>query len=157
MYDNIGSKIKNSAKAVFLFESFIAVVGGLLIISYDDNLFLAGLLIIFIVPLVAWVSSWLLYGFGQLIENSDIIAEEYKRKNTKHHKKIAENKEQKEKEDLVAIEAFINTTSTKDEEFIDISCPDCNATLSYTKMQLQNNDKTSCPMCDATIKLKQNQ
>ena len=44
-------------------------------------------------PIVAWFSSWLLYGFGQLVENSDIIAAEYNRKNEKHEKVIAKNNE----------------------------------------------------------------
>ena len=33
-----------------------------------------GILIAILGPIIAWIASWILYGFGQLIENSDTIA-----------------------------------------------------------------------------------
>lgn len=55
------------------------------------------MLVILFAPIIAWISSWLLYGYGQLIENSDIIAEEYKRANEKYEKVVAKNNAREQK------------------------------------------------------------
>ena len=39
-----------------------------------------------------------------------------------------------------------------DNEYIDITCPNCREELSYTKEQLQSGDVV-CPMCDIHISL----
>lgn len=74
MYNNIGGKIKVLAKIAFIAMAAITAIAGLGVIASDDDLIGVGVLMMFAGPVVAWVSSWLLYGFGQLIENSDIIA-----------------------------------------------------------------------------------
>ena len=94
MYDNIGGKIKTWAVWIFIVEAIGAVIGGIAMIANDNGLI--GFLTMVIGPFVAWVFSWLLYGFGQLIENSDIIAAEYSRKNEKHEKVVAQNIERKQ-------------------------------------------------------------
>ena len=68
MYDNIGKKIKVLAKAVFIVEAICAIIGGIITLITDEDLILFGILLLFLGPLVAWVSSWLLYGFGELID-----------------------------------------------------------------------------------------
>lgn len=65
MYDNIGGKIKGLAQGVFIFEAASAVISGIVLLV--DELIGIGLLTLFGGPVVAWVSSWLLYGFGELI------------------------------------------------------------------------------------------
>ena len=50
---------------------FGLLIGGIALIANDNGL--VGFLTIVFGPIAAWVSSWLLYGFGQLVENSDII------------------------------------------------------------------------------------
>ena len=72
-YDNIGGKIKSLAKAAFIVEAIAAVLSGLVMFVEDDDMFLIALLVAIVGPIVAWVGSWLLYGFGQLIENSDTL------------------------------------------------------------------------------------
>ena len=72
-YDNIGGKIKGLAKAAFIVEAIAAVISGLVMFAEDDDMFLIALLVAIVGPIVAWVGSWLLYGFGQLIENSDTL------------------------------------------------------------------------------------
>ena len=68
-YDNIGKKIKGAAKAIFIIESILSLIVGLIIVTnfYDFEVVL-GILLMIIGPIVAWVSSWLLYGFGELID-----------------------------------------------------------------------------------------
>ena len=65
MYDNIGEKIKSLAKSTFIVEAIAAVIAGLVLLSYGEWW---GVLILLCGPIVAWVSSWLLYGFGELID-----------------------------------------------------------------------------------------
>lgn len=70
MYDNIGGKIKGLAKVIFIIEAAICVIAGLVLASEDE----AGILLLLLGPAVAWISSWLLYGFGELIEKTSVIA-----------------------------------------------------------------------------------
>lgn len=68
MYDNIGAKIKGLAKAVFVIEAILAVIAGFYLMV--NTLIVFGVLVLLMGPLVAWISSWLLYGFGELIDKT---------------------------------------------------------------------------------------
>ena len=70
MYGNIGGKIKGLAKAFFIVEAIVAVIAGIALMASDENLIFFGVLSLILGPVVAWVSSWLLYGFGELIDNT---------------------------------------------------------------------------------------
>lgn len=74
MFENIGGKIKTLAKVVCWIGIIVSCIYGLLIMAKNEGLILAGLIIIIIGILCSWVGSFTLYGFGQLIENSDKIA-----------------------------------------------------------------------------------
>jgi len=72
MFTNIGGKIKTTA-AVFCWIIIIAsVISGIVMMANDEVA--AGLIIIVAGSLIGWVSSFMLYGFGELVENSCIIA-----------------------------------------------------------------------------------
>lgn len=73
MYDNIGGKIKGLAKATFIVEAIAAVITGIALMVSDEDLIPVGLLVMLVGPIVAWVSSWLLYGFGELIDKASDI------------------------------------------------------------------------------------
>lgn len=80
MYDHIGKKIKSLARGTFIVEAIGAIIGALVclfigIVDGEGEFILYGLLCLFCGPLVAWISSWMLYGFGQLIDNSDTLVE----------------------------------------------------------------------------------
>lgn len=150
-YENIGNKIKGLAQMAFVVETIAAVITGIALMASDEDLILYGLLVLIVGPIIAWVSTWLLYGFGQLIENSDIIAEEYNRKNEKHEKVVEKNNERKQEQRKKAIKATIVNHEISEDEFIDITCPNCKAELSFTKGQLQSGEELTCPMCDAHI------
>ena len=60
-FDNVGGKIKGWAKLVFVVEAIAAVIVGLVTVNTSA---LAGLLVIIVGPVVAWISSWLMYGYG---------------------------------------------------------------------------------------------
>ena len=147
-YENIGNKIKGLAQMAFVVEAIVAVITGIALMASDEDLILYGLLVLIAGPIIAWVSSWLLYGFGQLIENSDIIAEEYNRKN---EKVIAKNNERKQEQRKKAIKATMANPEISEDEFVDIVCSNCKAELSFPKGQLQSGEELTCPMCDAPI------
>jgi hypothetical protein len=86
LYENIGEQIKGWAKWIFAIEAAAAIVCGLFLI-FDDAA-LAGIIVLIVVPLVAWVSSWLLYAFGELVDKT--VANE---KHTKDILKILEAKD----------------------------------------------------------------
>ena len=151
-YDNIGEKIKGWAKWIFAIEAIAAVISGFVLMAQDEDMILIGLLVAVFGPIVAWVSSWLLYGYGQLIENSDIIAEEYNRKNEKHEKDIAKSNAKKEAQRREKVKVTIANPNIADDEYIDITCPNCKGELSYTKEELQSGD-VICPMCDTHISI----
>lgn len=71
MYDNIGRKIKVLAKAGFIIETILTVIVGSALAVCGEDL---GMLILFGGPIIAWLSSWLLYGFGELIDKTCDIA-----------------------------------------------------------------------------------
>ena len=83
MYEDIGGKMKGLASTVMIVESIAAVITGIAMIVVDEYLILFGLLTIVLGPAVAWISSWLLYGFGEIIDYLGIIAENSSRQ-TKH-------------------------------------------------------------------------
>lgn len=82
MYNKIGSKIKGLAFITFIVEAIASFIGGIIIIAIASNSYyvdeigvIIGVMVMFIGPLIFWVLSFFLYGFGELIENSRIVAE----------------------------------------------------------------------------------
>ena len=71
MFDNIGEKIKGLAKVMFIIMSIISIVVGLVVLA--EELIGLSLFLIFICPILSWIGSWILYGFGELITNTSEI------------------------------------------------------------------------------------
>lgn len=71
LYEDIGGKIKRMAKWTFIIEVIASIITGiaLAIDEYEGGY----LLICIFGPIVAWVSSWLLYAFGQIVEDVHAI------------------------------------------------------------------------------------
>ncbi len=68
MFDNIGGKIKVLAKVVCWIGIVVSVILGLL-----TGNSITALLTMVIGSVASWVGSFMTYGFGQLIENTDIL------------------------------------------------------------------------------------
>lgn len=83
MFNNIGGKIKSFATILTVIGIALSVIIGFVIMFGYPSIetFLIGLVVIAIGSLMSWLSSFLLYGFGQLIENSDIIAKNFRTTN----------------------------------------------------------------------------
>ena len=73
MYDNIGRKIKGLARATFIILTIAAVIVAIALIAEVEPWI--GVLVLLLGPVIAWLSSWVLYGFGELVEKSCEIAQ----------------------------------------------------------------------------------
>lgn len=71
MFDNIGGKIKKLASILATLGVIASIIVGFIFIMKIRDV-LTFILITGLGSLVSWISSFCLYGFGQLIENSDI-------------------------------------------------------------------------------------
>ncbi len=82
MFNNIGGKIKALAKVVTWLGILGSVISGIVMISnansyYRTNsaLIWSGLLTIVLGSLFSWLASFILYGFGELVDNSQHAAD----------------------------------------------------------------------------------
>lgn len=81
MYENIGRKIKGLAIGLFVLGAAASILMGIYIMFFDagngnSNLavnMIISILVMVIGCLVSWVSSWVLYGFGELIDTVEDI------------------------------------------------------------------------------------
>ena len=96
LYENIGSKIKNWAKWIFIVEAIGAIITGVVLMATDEGLIVYGLLTLVCGPIIAWVGSWILYAFGQLVE--DVHAMRDKEGTTEEVKAKREAKERARRE-----------------------------------------------------------
>ena len=71
MFDNIGGKIKGLAKVLFGLEVISSVIVGLVLVEDTEGL---SLLFAIAGVLVAWISAWFIYGFGEIIDRVCEIA-----------------------------------------------------------------------------------
>lgn len=115
MFDDIGKKIKTLAKVVCVLGIIFSIIfGGRIMIrgfsSPGDDLFFEGVLIIVIGCISSWLSVFVLYGLGELIDKTSSI-----------EKMMADEKAKKEKEEA---ERKLNEQKQAAEENI-VICPNC--------------------------------
>lgn len=147
MYENIGKKIKGLAFWTFLLESIGAVITGISIIAaFEEDLAWIAILIMFFGPVVAWVSTWLLYGFGELIDKADAIEQNTRKEDVS---KITEGKTTAKSTKTSQAKSKIVKTVSEDSDFVDVRCPNCGKELTYSK----DVKSAVCPWCDAAIDL----
>ncbi len=151
MFYNIGDKIKTLAKVMCWIGSIASIIIGIVLIVMDEDLILVGILIAAVGALLSWISSFVLYGFGQLIENSDIVAEQSSRSNQDYYQKVQINEEQKERKKVKDIQRVISDDNISEDTYIDIICPECGEQLSYLKSEIISNEILICPICEASI------
>lgn len=75
MFDNIGSKIKALAKVVCWIGIIFSIIAGIMMATTGSAGVLAGVMTIVIGAVCSWVGSFVLYGFGEMVENSDTRTE----------------------------------------------------------------------------------
>lgn len=72
MFENIGGKIKTLATVLCAIGIIVSVITGfsLLMALSNTGLGFIGLIIMIVGSLFSWISSFFIYGFGQLIDNT---------------------------------------------------------------------------------------
>ena len=80
MYNNIGGTIKTVAKVILIVGIVVSFFSWIVLLSIgiiDSKIaVIVYSLVVFILGLfTSWLSSLLLYGFGRLIENTDVLAQ----------------------------------------------------------------------------------
>ena len=119
MFNNIGEKIKTLVKIVVIVCSALFITYGLYLIFREESnssVRVYGLLIAIIGPILSWISGFLIYGFGELIEKISSIEEILldKKENTKNELReilVAQMEEKNEEEELAS--TFYNPNSEK--------------------------------------------
>jgi len=89
MFNEIGKKLKGLALAMFIIGAVASIIIGtvLLIIGIDLEeilLWLTGIFTMIFGVIASWISSWFLYGFGELVDKTCDIE-----RNTRPEKKKA--------------------------------------------------------------------
>lgn len=74
MFNNIGAKIKTAAKVLCWIGIVACVIIGIVMMVASKQTVLTGLLVMIVGSLASWISSFMMVGFGQLVENSNVIA-----------------------------------------------------------------------------------
>lgn len=75
MFDHIGKKIMTLSGIISAIGIVLSIILGFILIVAFPDLAVMGLLIMASGIFISWISSWMLYGYGRLIENSEIIAQ----------------------------------------------------------------------------------
>ena len=71
LFDDIGGKIKSLARVMCGAGMVVSFIAG--IMQFVDEKLVLGCITIILGCISSWLGSFLLYGFGQLIQNSDIL------------------------------------------------------------------------------------
>ena len=72
MFDNIGNKIKKLATFITTIGITASIIVALFIIMNQSSLWVVAFLIAILGSLVSWLGSFLLYGYGELIDQATI-------------------------------------------------------------------------------------
>lgn len=82
MFNNIGEKIKKLAEIISIIGISISVLAGFIMIIFgafaDEGAIIgigSGFVIMIVGSLLSWIGSFFTFGFGELIENTTVIAE----------------------------------------------------------------------------------
>lgn len=125
MYNNIGGKIKDLAKGTFIVESIISVIMSFVMMIDTEGL---SLLLIIVGPIIAWVSSWLLYGFGEIIDKLCEISEILNPAETNIEKTTDNDDDQSEN-----VPQVVCPKCGKHHDFDYPKCPNCNYKYEFTE------------------------
>ena len=68
MYENMGAKLKGLAIFEFISVALVTVISGICLIAKEQS---SGWFVLIGGPFLGYVGSWVLYGLGTLIENTE--------------------------------------------------------------------------------------
>lgn len=128
MFSNIGNKIKTLAQVVCWLGIVISIIVGFVLIVQDEETVGIGLLIMAFGSLFSWIGSFITYGFGQLVENSDILVSQNKNSISNTSKNFTQTPNQNP----------INNSPDNNASFHRWRCNTCGKMIS----------EDFCPVCD---------
>lgn len=152
MFNNIAGTIKTLAKIVFWFATILCLIFGIASWVTEEKEFIMGIYPIIVSLGLTIGGSFLIYGFGQLIENTDIIAQQSERQNIKHEKYVQKKKDAADKAKNDKAKSQIFDDSVGEEEFVDFVCSGCKEVISYKKKYVISEEYIECPYCSEKIK-----
>lgn len=76
MFNNIGKKIMGLAKAVCWLGIICSCISGIAFMAIDEELILVGIPVAIVGSFFSWLGSLSVYGFGKLIDNTDILVQQ---------------------------------------------------------------------------------
>lgn len=143
MYKNIGDKIKGLSIIITICGIIFSLIAGIIQCTQDEIGF--GLLTIFGGSIGSWLGSFLLYGFGQAIDDLDFLAGSLldKQQDKQQRKQQAE-----EKKNIQQLATDLRTERYNSAEYVDFRCPLCGEMISYTKGAVNSNEVLGCPECN---------
>ena len=114
MYKNIGEKIKVLAAVVFVL-TIIGAAGNMLVTfdSGSDEMEIVGIVLFVLSPLIGWVASLPLYGFGELIVKATAIE-----RNTRGEITVSETQNKIQQERQEKLEALRAQGLITEEEYL---------------------------------------
>ncbi len=162
MFENIGRKIKTLAE-IFCFAGIIlSVIVGLLFVFNDNghnHSLRAGLIILILGSFLAYVNSLLIYGFGQLIDNSDEMVMHYRKKEREEKVAKADEilrkrtekaaKERAERQHKVL--QPVADSGTAGNTSVQINCPDRDSLITGTEAAGSEEQTLTSPECSSAL------
>lgn len=146
LFGNIGKKVKGLALGVFFVEAIASIITGIILMAEDDDLIAYGLLTIVFGPAVAWLSSLVLYAFGELVDKTCGI----------HNKVVGVEAPQPKAPVYQPANVATQpapmatvTASSANDGFKEVTCPACHNRLSFpagTKVG-------QCPYCNSKFNI----
>lgn len=127
MFEDVGAKIKGAAIAMFVIEVIAAIVCGCIFINEPY-----GWIILILGPVIAWMFSIVVYGFGQLVENSDLLALD-KRNDASSEKEVIDAEKKEVVVQSVSQQQFSCYSCGNPVNFGDSKCTQCGAAFDWKK------------------------
>ena len=132
LFKNIGEKLQGLAVLLFILEVFSAILGGISLIAADDGNVI-GPILLFCGPIVAWISSAILFSFGQLVEDVHAIRDKEGTTAEVRIKREEEDKAAEERAEREAEQLSVSDIESATSAFLKrrVSISDINCTLIY--------------------------
>lgn len=138
MFDNIGRKIKTLATAITWIGIAASVTTGLvMIVASGGDLLAFGFTVAVVGSFASWAGSFLFYGFGQLIENTDTLIELQRCNNPRSH-----NYNQIEQNHYYTKDTYVRTEPSSSENSAALS-PEENNDIYTESSDLEDSDTDS--------------
>ena len=128
LYENIGGKIKNCAKWIFVIGLISSILIGIVVLAaLGVEYGWWGHLVIVLCPIFSLVGSWILYAFGEMVEDVHEMRNKYLLLAKKTAICEVEEKDKKATDNAPKLREFVIPLYNKKHKCYE--CPSCGCTL----------------------------